>query len=156
MILWVVLAGIGERFFDSSPVLQATVQSDYKALSNMPAQWDRRYYRIDDSHGQGILLLKRTGTRGVWIVVRPDNSIARLNIQQRATVAVQPLANVNYLPASAMAAPMRAMLIAQADQVLAGGLQAPDLAPYAPGRRGWWRAFLLLGACPTSLARALR
>ena len=128
----------------------------FQSARNMPSQWDRRYYRQSETAGLELLLLRRTGVRGQWICVRPDNSIAKVNLQRKGTVAVHPLAPVTYVPASALAVPMREMLMGQAAQVHAGTLACPTLEDYRAGRRGWWRALVVLAACPSSVAQTMR
>ena len=122
----------------------------------MPSQWDRRYYRVNDSKGEEVLLIKKAAGRGAWYVVRPDNSIAKLDTSKQITVKASPLNGVAYSPVSPMAAPMRAMLVAQADQAAAGTLVVPTLPQFQPGRRGWLRALLVLGAWPAQCGTYLR
>eukprot|EP00974_Lingulodinium_polyedra_P006227 590514-Lingulodinium_polyedra.AAC.1 len=35
-------------------------------LSTMPGAWERRYARLDERGGLEVLLLKKTGARGLW------------------------------------------------------------------------------------------
>ena len=157
LIFCVVICGFLEEPSEVPAAFAPATSKGFRDVSAMPAQWDRRYYRTSESAGQELLLLKRIpGARGMWVCVRPDNSIAKVNLQLKSTIATQPLAVVTYVPASAMAVPMRNMLVGQAEQVVAGTLACPTLTPYRAGRRGWARAFLVLAAIPSTTAQPMR
>ena len=132
-------ARLGESALELSP--------GFRELSKMPAQWDRRYYRVSELHGMEVMLVRRGGAAGQWLVVKPDRSLARLDLNHRPTVGTQPTAGVQYLAMPVLTALQRQELVAAAERVAAGEVPAPALVRYGGPRRGlhrWVGALALL------------
>ena len=128
----------------------------FQPVRSMPIPWDRRYYKQSESTGQEIILLRRTDVRGTWICIRPDNSLAKVNLLQWTTVTISPLATVTYAAAPTLAGPRRAMLEIQAAQVHAGTLVCPTLEAYRAGPRGGRPSSVESGARPGSASQTVR
>ena len=157
-LAWFVCSSLllGWLEYIEEPYERLAVGVDFIELSRMPSQWDRRYYRLNEHHGQEVQLLRRGGSAGVWLVVRPDRSVATLEIGHRPSVSSQPLGTVNYLPMPVLSQEQRTALVALFNRAHAGEVDVPKLRRYGGPRRGWQRAALAIWMVPVRGGRVLR
>ena len=103
----------------------------------MPAlnAWDRRYYRQSFTQGQEVALLRRIlGAR--WLVLKPDLTIAALQLSARTTVLTTPAEGVQWLPMPILTDGQKADFVRRAgDMVQNQQCAGLDLPLYRAGRQ---------------------
>ena len=103
----------------------------------MPAlsAWDRRYYRQSFTQGQEVALLRRI-LRARWLVLKPDLTIAALQLSARTTVLTTPAEGVQWLPMPILTDGQKADFVRRAgDMVQNQQCAGLDLPLYRAGRQ---------------------
>ena len=124
----------------------------------MVAPWDRRYYRQTPSTGSEVLLVKRTRTARVWVVVMPDQSLKEMELSHRASV--RPMADWSLFlaPAAALSEERKNELLTQATAIVNGtGARVGRLPRYSGSEANRGKRFMgVLAGPPLVGARWLR
>jgi hypothetical protein len=110
----------------------AELAQQLQISNDMPVRWERRYCRLGDRHGTEVQLVKSLGRAypGEWVAVKPDLSLVRVEMRQRATVASLPLANVQYAPMVPLPLVQQNAIIAQVEAAIAQGGIIPLMVRY--------------------------
>ena len=127
-------------------------------VDEKPAAREKRYYRTPAVTGLEVCLLKRSNERGAtsyyWMVVKPDLSLAKLDIGHRASASTVAVANIFYSPMTVLSLRQKTTLMAQA--AAAVGQDAPITTMERYGQQQIAVTFLgrIGGACMLFPTRA--
>ena len=117
---------------NSDPLgLRALVAWD---VEEMPVAWEKRYYRATAATGMELCLLNRSNERAstsyYWVVVKPDLTLAKLDIGHRASASTTPVQNIFYSPMAVLSPAQKTTLMAQAVAAVAQNAPISTMSRY--------------------------
>jgi len=88
----------------------------------MPSAGDRRYYRVSETTGLELLMLKKVpAAAGIWLVAKPDLTLATVDIRHAGTIRTTALGGVAYQALPVLAPAAQAALVTSAETALTAG-----------------------------------
>ena len=136
VLVWVEVADLRQQPNEGALVITDTMA---------PRAWERRFVQTSDTTGREVMMLRRSNEAGYWMAAASPEGVVKVayNDKRNVRTAIQgPRVGVAYAPIGDLTDPQKAILMAHADVLAAGGTAGVQILAMHQARSTGVRRYL--------------